>query len=57
MSIAREKAIKEAFELREAFLDCANVDALMEGPKLKNWNIKKLNALWEKLINERIHGK
>ena len=37
------------FNLVEEFLDCANYDTLMEGPKFKSWNVSRLNALREKL--------
>lgn len=34
-------------EERARWLDCAMVDALMEGPRLKGWNRSALNRLWE----------
>lgn len=33
-------------EERERWLSCAQVDATMEGPKLKGWNRSSLDRMW-----------
>ncbi len=33
-------------EERQRWLDCAMVDATMEGPRLKGWNRSALDRLW-----------
>jgi len=39
----------EAGGWQQRFLDCANYDVLMEGPRFKNWNLTRLNRLREEL--------
>lgn len=44
---------KSLKDLQEKFLDCANYDATMEGPKFKGWNISSLNRLRVEIENEQ----
>lgn len=46
--LAKERA-EGVREERERWLDCAQIDATMEGPKLKGWNRSALDRLWRAL--------
>ena len=44
LAVAREEGRREE---RERWLECALVDACMEGPKLRGWNRSRLDRLWQ----------
>lgn len=46
ITAARVQGVREE---RERWLDCAQLDATMEGPKLKGWNRSALDRLWRAL--------
>jgi hypothetical protein len=48
--LEENQALRMAYDLlRQQILDCARVDVLMEGPRLKGWNRSALDRLWKRL--------
>jgi hypothetical protein len=38
---------------RSRWMDCARVDATMEGPKLRGWNRSALDRCWKESLDAR----
>lgn len=50
LAAARSQGVREE---RERWLDCAQVDATMEGPKLRGWNRSALDRFWRDALAAR----
>jgi len=48
IAIVARALLQQREAIIEEWLDCAMVDALMEGPALKGWNRSALDRLWHK---------
>jgi hypothetical protein len=46
IAMLTEEIHASLFAERQRWMDCAMVDATMEGPKLKGWNRSALDRLW-----------